>query len=129
MDSNRPVETATLAGGCFWCLEAVFTQLRGVIVTGDAVDPAALVERISGFVSATWFMNSGFFTGGFGNGQNAEWAAAAQPATDDQSTRLVIPAIEAARTKTPPAIRSADRLEAPATGWPNRGRAARPMQL
>ena len=27
-DNNR--ELATLAGGCFWCLEAVCEQLRGV---------------------------------------------------------------------------------------------------
>jgi len=25
-----PSSTATLAGGCFWCLEAVFEQLRGI---------------------------------------------------------------------------------------------------
>ena len=25
------VETATLAGGCFWCLEAVFDQTKGVL--------------------------------------------------------------------------------------------------
>jgi peptide-methionine (S)-S-oxide reductase len=31
-------ETATLAGGCFWCLEAVYDQLRGVkdVVSGYA---------------------------------------------------------------------------------------------
>ena len=31
-------ETATLAGGCFWCLEAVFERLRGVerVVSGYA---------------------------------------------------------------------------------------------
>lgn len=41
-----PRETATLAGGCFWCLEAVFEQLRGVerVVSGytggDVPDPS-----------------------------------------------------------------------------------------
>ena len=39
-------ETATLAGGCFWCLEAVYEQLRGVerVVSGytggTAVNPS-----------------------------------------------------------------------------------------
>jgi len=30
MESRR-VETATLAGGCFWCTEAVFDELEGVL--------------------------------------------------------------------------------------------------
>jgi peptide-methionine (S)-S-oxide reductase len=32
------METATLAGGCFWCLEAVYEQMRGVqkVVSGYA---------------------------------------------------------------------------------------------
>jgi peptide-methionine (S)-S-oxide reductase len=34
--SSQPNEVATLAGGCFWCLEAVYDQLRGVedVVSG-----------------------------------------------------------------------------------------------
>ena len=34
--SNHPTEVATLAGGCFWCLEAVYDQLKGVedVVSG-----------------------------------------------------------------------------------------------
>jgi peptide-methionine (S)-S-oxide reductase len=34
MDGDRSKEIATLAGGCFWCLEAVFDDLKGV----DQVD-------------------------------------------------------------------------------------------
>lgn len=30
MTSPAPLETATLGGGCFWCLDEVFRQLRGV---------------------------------------------------------------------------------------------------
>ena len=30
MDTTRREENATLGGGCFWCLEAVFEQLKGV---------------------------------------------------------------------------------------------------
>ena len=30
MNENRVLETATLAGGCFWCLEAVYDEIEGV---------------------------------------------------------------------------------------------------
>jgi peptide-methionine (S)-S-oxide reductase len=38
MNDARKLQKATLGGGCFWCLEAVFTQLRGVkeVVSGYA---------------------------------------------------------------------------------------------
>ena len=28
---DKPLQVATLAGGCFWCLEAVYDDLKGVI--------------------------------------------------------------------------------------------------
>ncbi len=36
MPDNSNLELATLGGGCFWCLEAVYDQLRGVsdVVSG-----------------------------------------------------------------------------------------------
>lgn len=38
MSDNRVLEVATLGGGCFWCLDAVYDQLRGVtdVVSGYA---------------------------------------------------------------------------------------------
>jgi len=31
MNQTHVADTATLAGGCFWCLEAVFQRMRGII--------------------------------------------------------------------------------------------------
>ena len=49
---NPRTETATLAGGCFWCLEAAFSELRGVkqVVSGYAGGrgPASYEEVCTG---------------------------------------------------------------------------------
>ena len=38
MSETKQLETATLAGGCFWCLEAVYDEIEGIedVVSGYA---------------------------------------------------------------------------------------------
>jgi peptide-methionine (S)-S-oxide reductase len=47
---DRPLELATLGGGCFWCLEAVYERTRGVerVVSGYAggSDPRPTYESV-----------------------------------------------------------------------------------
>lgn len=46
MNGGSRLETTTLAGGCFWCVEAVFDELRGVdsvvsgYIGGDVANPS-----------------------------------------------------------------------------------------
>lgn len=50
-ENNMKNEVATLGGGCFWCLEAVFEETRGVLEVisgyagGDVVNPS--YEKVS----------------------------------------------------------------------------------
>ena len=52
MNPNHQI--ATLAGGCFWCLEAVFDELNGVVsvesgYAGGRIDnPSPRVSRLNG---------------------------------------------------------------------------------
>jgi len=36
LNQSKDTQVATLAGGCFWCLEAIFAELKGVekVVSG-----------------------------------------------------------------------------------------------
>ena len=45
-------ETATLAGGCFWCLEAVFDEMKGVLSV-DQVIPMDMFPTLLTAQSAT----------------------------------------------------------------------------
>lgn len=50
---NKEVEKATLAGGCFWCTEAIFKRLKGVIsvepgYSGGEVENPTYEEVCSG---------------------------------------------------------------------------------
>ncbi len=52
-DDSDGKQTATLAGGCFWCLEAVFEQMQGVVrvesgYTGGTLDNPSYEAVCSG---------------------------------------------------------------------------------
>jgi peptide-methionine (S)-S-oxide reductase len=55
MNTSERLETVTLGGGCFWCVEAVFDELQGVtdVVSGysGGHDDSPTYERVCGGVT------------------------------------------------------------------------------
>ncbi|MFN3370750.1 MAG: peptide-methionine (S)-S-oxide reductase MsrA [Sphingomonadaceae bacterium] len=52
-ESVSPIETAVFAGGCFWCTEAIFDRVKGVVdvesgYTGGHVDSPSYKQVCSG---------------------------------------------------------------------------------
>jgi peptide-methionine (S)-S-oxide reductase len=52
-EKSDSVETATLAGGCFWCLEAVYDELKGVLdvvsgYSGGTVENPSYKQVVTG---------------------------------------------------------------------------------
>ena len=48
---QKEARVATLAGGCFWCLEAVYEQLRGVEKVESGYSGELVIERVPGPVA------------------------------------------------------------------------------
>ncbi|CAG0905471.1 unnamed protein product, partial [Cyprideis torosa] len=48
------MDTLTIGGGCFWCIEAIFEELHGVekVVSGYSGDLASVPSSGGGVISA-----------------------------------------------------------------------------
>ena len=45
--STNKIETATLGGGCFWCMEAVYERLPGVVAVTSGFSGGSTVSALS----------------------------------------------------------------------------------